>query len=63
VYRGSCAVSFKGGWWYTACHAANPNGLYLNGSHTSYADGVNWNPFRGLHYSLKRIEMKLRLIH
>ena len=63
TYGGSCAAAHKGGWWYDACHRANPNGLYLNGSHTSYANGVNWKPFRGYHHSLKRIEMKLRLIH
>ena len=57
---GSCAQLFKGGWWYANCHGANPNGLYLRGGHTSYADGVNWVSFRGFHYSLKTISLKIR---
>ena len=36
------------------------NGLYLNGSHSSMADGVNWIPFKGYYYSLKRTEMKVK---
>ncbi|XP_043195769.1 fibrinogen-like protein 1 [Amphibalanus amphitrite] len=57
---GNCAELYKGGWWYDACHNANPNGLYLRGPHGSYADGVNWRFWRGYHYSLPSIEIKMR---
>ena len=57
---GNCAVIFKGAWWYRSCHSSNLNGQYLSGSHTSYADGVNWKPFKGYHYSLKYTAMKIR---
>ena len=57
---GSCAVKFKGAWWYKGCHRSNLNGQYLGGPHDSYADGINWLAFRGHHYSLKHSEMKLR---
>ena len=57
---GSCAQKFKGAWWYRHCHHSNLNGLYLSGSHSSLADGVNWKPFKGQHYSLKPTEMKVK---
>ena len=58
--EGACASAFKGGWWYAGCHAANPNGLYLRGNHSSYANGVNWKKFRGHHHSMKKMELKIR---
>ncbi|XP_035685156.1 uncharacterized protein LOC118421761 [Branchiostoma floridae] len=58
----SCAQNYKGAWWYAACHRANLNGLYHAGSHTSYADGVNWYAWKGHYYSLKHTEMKIRPI-
>ena len=56
----NCSQVFQGAWWYKHCHASNLNGLYLNGSHSSYADGVEWYLFRGHYYSLKRTEMKIK---
>ncbi|ELT87416.1 hypothetical protein CAPTEDRAFT_194199 [Capitella teleta] len=60
IYSKNCAVQFKGAWWYAKCHSANPNGLYLNGTHTSYADGIEWSPWKGQHYSLQFFEIKIR---
>ena len=56
----NCAQESKGAWWYNDCHESNLNGLYLNGTHASPADGVNWHLFRGHKYSLKRTEMKVK---
>ena len=57
---GNCAVSYSGAWWYFHCHHSNLNGLYLIGSHKSYANGVNWYHFKRHHYSLKTTEMKVK---
>lgn len=60
--RGNCAVEYKGAWWYEQCHHSNLNGVYHNGRHSSYADGVNWYHWRGHNHSVKKAEMKIRPI-
>uniref|UniRef100_W5MZV7 Fibrinogen C-terminal domain-containing protein n=1 Tax=Lepisosteus oculatus TaxID=7918 RepID=W5MZV7_LEPOC len=56
----TCSSMYKGGWWYGKCHSSNLNGLYLGGSHESFANGVNWEAGKGYNYSYKYCSMKIR---
>ncbi|CAF5224958.1 unnamed protein product, partial [Rotaria magnacalcarata] len=61
LHPGSCAQAYNGAWWYRGCYHSNLNGGYLRGPHpTIYGAGVNWLTFRGVYYSLKNTEMKIR---
>ncbi|KAM5152337.1 microfibril-associated glycoprotein 4-like [Mantella aurantiaca] len=62
VYLQNCASLSAGGFWYRACHLANLNGPYLRGAHLSYGSGIIWSQWRGLYYSLKSTEMKIRRV-
>ncbi|MCJ8748258.1 hypothetical protein PDJAM_G00162880, partial [Pangasius djambal] len=58
---GNCAKSYLGGFWYQACHHANPNGIYLWGKDgTLFAIGNVWYHWKGYDYGLKYISMKIR---
>ncbi|XP_030636180.1 microfibril-associated glycoprotein 4-like [Chanos chanos] len=51
----NCARSFLAAFWYSDCHNANLNGVYLWGSDgTHYAIGVEWSSWKGYSYSLKK---------
>ena len=56
----NCSWRFKGAWWYQSCHDSNLNARYLRGYHASLGEGVNWDTWKGDHYSLKKTEMKIR---
>ena len=57
----NCAKNHLGGFWYGACHYANPNGVYRwEADTTPFAVGVEWYHFKGNDYSLKTISMKIR---
>ncbi|XP_078583776.1 angiopoietin-2-like [Branchiostoma floridae x Branchiostoma japonicum] len=52
----------QGGWWFQACTNSFLNGRYLGncGSSCPMWQGVLWYHWRGYHYSLKSVSMKIR---
>ncbi|XP_052870886.1 ryncolin-1-like [Anopheles cruzii] len=60
TWEGSCAVTYNGAWWYSACHRSNLNGRYLWGETKEYATGMVWYSLRGYYYSLKSSKMMIR---
>ncbi|XP_031600464.1 microfibril-associated glycoprotein 4-like [Oreochromis aureus] len=59
THPSNCARVCYGGFWYSACYAANPNAIYMWGPSTRLT-GVHWRTFKGLEYSLKTMVMKIR---
>ena len=59
-YENNCAIIHKGGWWYNACHYANLNGLYLNGTYSEVVNGMEWREWNGHHYSYMKTKMMIR---
>ncbi len=49
-----------GAWWHNACSDATLNGIYVTGGHASRWKGIMWYAWKGMYYSLKRTEMKIR---
>ncbi|XP_034766313.2 microfibril-associated glycoprotein 4-like [Acipenser ruthenus] len=58
----NCAMEFRGAFWYHDCHSANLNGVYYQGNSTLHGKGIHWVTWRGLDYSLKGAEMKIRVL-
>ncbi|KAH9509865.1 hypothetical protein Btru_045456 [Bulinus truncatus] len=55
----SCAIQYKGAWWYSSCHSSNLNGLWGN---TEYGVGMNWYTTTGHYLSVTMTEIKFRPI-
>ena len=60
---GNCAKKYKGCWWFISCHVSMLTGDYVtNGTIGVHAQGVNWKPWHGYQYSLKKAKMMIRPI-
>ena len=60
---GSCAVVYKGAWWYKNCYHSHLNGVYRHGKHSSGGVSLNWEHWKGYYNSAKGAEMKIRSVH
>ncbi|XP_037565916.1 techylectin-5A [Dermacentor silvarum] len=60
----SCALKYKGAWWYSNCFDSNLNGLNLNGHHNTMGDGIEWIAPKtvslGPYYSYPWVQMMIR---
>ena len=58
---GSCAVDYRGAWWYKSCHKSCLNGNYSRKKYTHFAKGITWYAWKkSFTSSLKETEMKIR---
>ena len=57
-----CAVDFHGSWWYRNCYSSLLTGKYFTsgGPRSSRPHGINWTSWKGLYYSLRYADMKIR---
>ena len=59
-YGGSCAIDWKGTWWFNRCMESHLNAPYHpNGGPVKEWSGVLWYDWKGSSYSLKFTEMKV----
>ncbi|XP_019624201.1 PREDICTED: ficolin-2-like [Branchiostoma belcheri] len=59
----SCSQAFgQGGWWFGDCSNSFLNGRYLGncGESCEAFEGLVWTTWKGKHYSLKSVSMKIR---
>ena len=56
----SCAIGWKGGWWFNACAQSHLNAPYHHGGLVAGWKGILWLDWKGDRYSLKFTEMKVR---
>lgn len=60
AWTGNCALDYKSGWWFSGCHTANLNGLYLRQPPYLYAKGIVWQTYGGFRTSMIYSEMKIK---
>ncbi|KAM9280648.1 LOW QUALITY PROTEIN: tenascin-R-like [Cariama cristata] len=53
----SCAMSYKGAWWYKNHHRSNLNSKY---GESRQGQGINWYHWKGHEFSIPFVEMKMR---
>ncbi|KAM4595761.1 techylectin-5B-like [Fundulus diaphanus] len=63
TWEKNCAQHYLGGFWYKACHMANPTEMYAPHGAIGFENAhVIWHTWKGWNYSLKNIAMKIRSV-
>uniref|UniRef100_A0A3P9M400 Fibrinogen C-terminal domain-containing protein n=1 Tax=Oryzias latipes TaxID=8090 RepID=A0A3P9M400_ORYLA len=63
MWEKNCAQQFLGGFWYNACHTANPTGMYAPVGVIPFDNvHVTWHAWKGSSYGLKTMAMKIRSV-
>ena len=60
TYAHSCAAHCHSAWWFGTCSGSSITGRYLRPPHHLQEKGIHWDTFKGVKYSLKHTEMKVR---
>ena len=55
-YGGSCAINYRGAWWYKLCHRSNLNGPWVN---TPSPTAMTWKE-RNTWLPLRKSKMMMR---
>ena len=57
-----CAMSHHGPWWHRVCYQSFLTGKYYTSGGPRYSPphGINWAGWKGLYYSLRYADMKIR---
>ncbi|XP_033639020.1 ryncolin-1-like [Asterias rubens] len=58
----NCAEGYEGAWWFNRCFQAHLNGKYYPQGEVSFAQGIQWEAWKGYYYSLKKCSMKIRQV-
>ena len=59
LFLRNCAIDFKGGWWFRACHFSHLNALYPKSPITSNSY-MSWRTIDNNHGNINFSEMKIR---
>ena len=62
AWHSNCALAFFGGWWYSACHSSNLNGLYPTGALLADPKCMGWHSLSDAHGGVIFSEMKIKYL-
>ncbi len=58
----NCANTYKGAWWYNACHFTHLNGMNYQSQNAPYGEGINYYHWKGFGHSLASVSMSIKAL-